>query len=167
MLLLNQLYTYIQHHSVLLSYRTISNLQGDIHITPPAFDVVGIEGLGIPAFEDVALAARFAVVQAFPGFEDIGYPLFFGGVVNLRWLHGSFKLNYCHLNYSVQFVLKDAVGFLNLTQWKTVRDERSGVNLSRFNKAKDFLAIASIDPTGLEGEVFAIHFGQRKHLRLS
>ena len=47
-----------------------------------------------------------------------------------------------------------------------MRDERSGVNLSRFNKAKNFLAIASIHATRFEREVLAIHIGQRKHLRL-
>ena len=47
-----------------------------------------------------------------------------------------------------------------------MRDERSGVNLSRFNKAKNFLAIASIYATGFESEILAIHIGQRKHLRL-
>ena len=47
-----------------------------------------------------------------------------------------------------------------------MRDEWSGVNLSRFNQAKDFLAIASIHATGLEGEILAIHVWQRKNLRL-
>ena len=47
-----------------------------------------------------------------------------------------------------------------------MRDERSGVNLSLFNQAKNFLAIASIYTTGLESEILAIHVGQRKNLRL-
>ncbi len=47
-----------------------------------------------------------------------------------------------------------------------MRDERSGVNLSCFNKAKHLLAIASIHATRFEREVLAIHIGQRKHLRL-
>lgn len=37
-------------------------------------------------------------------------------------------------------------------------DEWSGVNLSGFNKAKDFLAIATIYTAILEGEILAIHF---------
>ena len=61
--------------------------------------------------------------------------------------------------YAVFFVFEDAVGFLNLTQRKTMRDEWSGVNLSCFNKAKNFLAIASIHATSLEGDVLAVHVG--------
>ena len=45
-------------------------------------------------------------------------------------------------------------------------DERSGVYPILFNKAKDLLAIASIYPTGLESEVFSVHFGQWKNLGL-
>ena len=80
-------YRNIANKSVFLPYRTIPNLQSNVHITPLAFDVVGIEHFGIPTFEDVALAARFAVVQAFPGFEDIGLALFAGGVIYLWRLH--------------------------------------------------------------------------------
>ena len=47
-----------------------------------------------------------------------------------------------------------------------MRDEWRGVNLSLLNQAKHFLAIASVHTTGLEGEVLAIHIGQRKHLGL-
>ena len=71
-----------------------------------------------------------------------------------------------HLNHSVQFVFEDAVGFLDFAQWEAVRDEGSGVNLSGFNKAKDFLAVAAIYAACLEGEVLAIHVGQGKDLRL-
>lgn len=43
-------------------------------------------------------------------------------------------------------------------------DEWSGVNLSGFNKAKDFLAIATIYTAILEGEILAIHFWERTNL---
>ena len=38
-------------------------------------------------------------------------------------------------------------------------NEWSGVNLALLNQAKNFLAIASIYPAGLEGEILAIHIG--------
>ena len=47
-----------------------------------------------------------------------------------------------------------------------MRDERGGVNLSCFNKSKNFLAIATIHATSLKGEVLSVHLGQRKDLRL-
>ena len=78
----------IRQYSVFLPYRLVSNLQRDIHITSLAFNVGGIERIGIPAFQDAALAARFAIVQAFPGFCDIGLAFFLGGFFYLRRLHG-------------------------------------------------------------------------------
>ena len=105
-------------------------LQCDIHITPLAFNVVSIEHFRIPTFQDTALTTSLAIVQAFPGIEHIGLTLFFSGVIYLWWLHGFFKLNDSHPNHPIPFILKDAVGFLNLTQRKTMSDEWSGVNLS-------------------------------------
>ena len=128
-------YRNIANKSVLLPYRAIPNLQSNIHITPFTLNVVCIEDFGIPTFEDATLAASLAIVQAFPGFEDIGLPFFFGGVFNLGRLHGFFKLNDSNLNHPIQFILKDAVGFLNLAQRKTMRDERSGINLTLLNQA--------------------------------
>ena len=66
---------------------------------------------------------------------------------------------YRHLNHSIQLILKHAIGFFNLAQGVAVGDEWGGVNLSCFYKAKDFLAIASIHATGLEGEILTVHFG--------
>ena len=144
-------YRNIANKSVFLPYRTVPNLQCNIHITSLTFDVICIEHFRIPTFQDAALATRLAIVQTFPCFEDIGSPFFLGGVIYFWWLHGFFKLNDSHLNHSIPFILKDAVGFLNLTQRKTMRDEWSGVNLSCFNKAKDFFTIASIHATRFEG----------------
>lgn len=42
-------------------------------------------------------------------------------------------INNSHLNNSIQFVLENAVGFLYLAQWETVRDEWGGVYLALFN----------------------------------
>ena len=46
-----------------------------------------------------------------------------------------------------------------------MRDERRGVNPSFGNEAEDFGTVASVHPARLEGEVLAVHIGQRKHLR--
>ena len=45
-------------------------------------------------------------------------------------------------------------------------DERCGVYPTLFYEAEDLLTIATIHATGLEGEVLAVHIGQRKNLRL-
>ena len=76
----------------------------------------------------------------------------------------TLKLCYRHFNHTIQFVFKNAVGFFDFTQWKTMCDEGSGVDLSLFNKAKYFRAIATIHATGFEGKVLAIHFRKRKNL---
>ena len=109
------LFTIGVRNNEILSHRAVPNLHGDIHITPLAFDVVGIECFRIATFQDATLAASLAIVLAFPGFEDIGQPFFFGGVIYLWRLHGFFKLNDSHFNHTIQFVLKNMVGFLYLT----------------------------------------------------
>ena len=77
---------------ILLSHGTVPNLQCDIHIAALALDVVSIEGFGGTALENMALATNLTIMQAFPGFLDIGSPFFLGGVVYLRWLHKLYKL---------------------------------------------------------------------------
>jgi hypothetical protein len=111
-------YRNIANKSVFLPKRTVPNLQCNIHIAPLAFDVVGIERFRIPTFQDTALATSLAIVQAFPSIKHIGLSFFFSGVIYLRRLHGFFKLNNSHFNHPIHFILKDAVGFLNLFQWK-------------------------------------------------
>jgi hypothetical protein len=71
-------YRNIANKSVLLPYRSVPNFQCNIHITPLAFDVISIENFGIPTFQDTALTTSLTIVQAFPGFEDISLPFFFG-----------------------------------------------------------------------------------------
>ena len=70
-----------------LPQRAIPNLEGNVHIAPLAFDVVGIQRFRISTFQDSALATSLAIVQAFPGFEDISLSFFAGGVIYLRRLH--------------------------------------------------------------------------------
>ena len=103
-------YRNIANKSVLLPYRTISNLQCNIHITSLTLNVVSIEDCGIHTFQDEALATRLTIVQTFPCFEDVGSPFFLGGVIYFWWLHGFFLLNDSHLNHPIPFILKDAVG---------------------------------------------------------
>ena len=83
-------YRNIANKSVFLPYRTVPNLQCNIHITSLAFDVVRIQRFRIQTFQDTTLATRLAIVQAFPGFEDVGLSFFFGGVIYLWWLHNLF-----------------------------------------------------------------------------
>ena len=45
-----------------LLHGAVANLEGDVHIAPLAFNVVGIEGLGIAPSEDAALATRLTIV---------------------------------------------------------------------------------------------------------
>ena len=78
--------------SCVLPYSSIPYLQGNVHIAPFAFDVAGIEGFGVTAFQDMALATNLTIMQAFPGIEDIGLTLFLGGTFYLRWLHKIYKL---------------------------------------------------------------------------
>ena len=75
-------------------------------------------------------------------------------------------LIYRHLYHPILFIFKDAVGFLNFAQWETVRDEGCGVYPALFNQAEHLFAVAAVNAAGLEGEVFAIHIGKRKNLRL-
>ena len=77
---------------VSLSQGAIPYLQSNVHIVPLALDVVGIEGFGVTALENMALATNLAIMQAFPCIKDIGLTLFQGGVVNLRRLHKLYKL---------------------------------------------------------------------------
>ena len=66
---------------------------------------------------------------------------------------------YRHLNHPIQFVLEYTIGFFNLAQGVATPDEWSSVYLALLNQAKEFLAIATVHTTGLEGEVLAIRFG--------
>ena len=81
---LSQFSFFVRHQ---LSQRAVPYLQGNVHITPLAFDVVGIQCFRIPTFQDAALATSLAIVQAFPSFDDVGLSFFAGGVIYLRRLH--------------------------------------------------------------------------------
>ena len=70
-----------------LPHGAVANLEGDVHVASLAFDVVGIEGLGIEPSEDAALATRLTIVQASPSVDDIGLALFAGGGVYMGCLH--------------------------------------------------------------------------------
>ena len=73
-----------------LPQRAVPYLEGNVHITPLAFDVVGIQRFRIPTFQDAALATSLTIMQAFPSFDDVGLSFFFGGVIYLWWLHNLF-----------------------------------------------------------------------------
>ena len=47
-----------------------------------------------------------------------------------------------------------------------MRDQRLGIELALGNKLQRFLAIATVNAAGLEGQVLAVHIRQRQGLRL-
>jgi hypothetical protein len=69
------------------SHGRVPNLHGYVHVIASSFYIIGIERFGNLSSQDTTLAARFAVVQAFPGFENIGTTFFLGGVFYLWRLH--------------------------------------------------------------------------------
>ena len=73
-------------------------------------------------------------------------------------------VDYCYFDDSISLLLKDFVGFSNLCQRETVGDERCGVYLALLDELQDFLAVAAIHTSSLEGEVLAVHLWEWKHL---
>lgn len=65
---------------------------------------------------------------------------------------------------SVFLVFEDFVRFFYSAEWETMGDEWGSVYLSLLYKMKHFFAVASIYTAGLEGEVLAVHIGQRQYL---
>lgn len=64
------------------SITLVPELQRHIHIATLAFNVVGIQSFRILTFQDAALAARLAIVQALPGIEHIRPASFLGRLFN-------------------------------------------------------------------------------------
>ena len=71
---------------------------------------------------------------------------------------------YSCFDNSISLLLKDFIGFCYPLQWETVRDERCGVYLALLDELQDFLAVAAIHTSCLEGEVLAVHLWEWKHL---
>ena len=47
-----------------------------------------------------------------------------------------------------------------------MRDQRLGIELALGNEFERFLAVATVNAAGLEGQVLAVHIRQRQSLRL-
>ena len=47
-----------------------------------------------------------------------------------------------------------------------MRDQRLGIELALGNKLQRFLAVATVHAASLEGQIFAVHIGQRQSLCL-
>ena len=73
-------------------------------------------------------------------------------------------VDYSHFDNSISLLLKDFIGFCYPLQWKTVRDERCGVNLSLLDELQDFRTVTPIHTSCLENEVLAVHLRQRQQL---
>lgn len=73
---------------------------------------------------------------------------------------------YRHLYHSVEPVLKNTVSLFYIVERITMRDERRSVYASGGYEVEYLGTVATIDSTGLEGKILAVHLGQRQYLRL-
>ena len=73
--------------------------------------------------------------------------------------------NDCDLDHAVALVFKEFVCLVDLRERIGVRDQRLGVELAVGDEFQRLVAIAAVDAAGLEGQVLAVHFGQRQGLR--
>lgn len=60
----------------------VPELECHVHVATLAFNVVGIQSFRILTFQDAALAARLAIVQALPSFNHIRPASFLGRLFN-------------------------------------------------------------------------------------
>ena len=65
----------------------------------------------------------------------------------------------------VALALKQGVSRIDLLQGEDMRDERGSIDLAGGNQPQQRIAVTAIHTAGFEGQVFAVHIGQRKHLR--
>lgn len=68
------------------------------------------------------------------------------------------------LDDAVQSVLKYPVGLPDVFEWEPVGYELCSVNFAVGYEMQYGVAVAAVDPAGLEGEVFAVHFRQGENL---
>ena len=71
-----------------------------------------------------------------------------------------------HLNHAVQFILEQVVCLGDVGEFVTVRNQWRSVNLARLDEAQNLCTIAAVHAARFEGQVLAVHLGQRQHLRL-
>ena len=69
-----------------------------------------------------------------------------------------------NLNNPIQLVFKEVVSFLDILQLIAVGDQRGGIDLALFDQAENLGAVAAVDATGFEGQIFAVHLRQRQRL---
>ena len=73
---------------------------------------------------------------------------------------------HCHLNHTIQFVLKQMVRPGDICEFVAMRNQWRGVNLARLDKAQNLRTIAAVHAARFEDQILAVHLGQRQHLRL-
>ena len=71
---------------------------------------------------------------------------------------------YSHLNNPIQFVFKEVVSLFDILQLIAVGDQRSGIDLAFFDEGEDLGAVAAVNTTGFESQIFAIHLRQGQSL---
>lgn len=62
-----------------------------------------------------------------------------------------------YFNHSVLPTLEKAICLPDPAQWKTVRNERRGVDLTLFDQAQNLGAVAAVHAAGSKGEILAVH----------
>ena len=70
------------------------------------------------------------------------------------------------LDDSVALIVKQFIRFIDLRERIGIRDQRLGIELALGNELQRFLAITAVNAAGLEGQIFAVHIGQRQGLFL-
>lgn len=71
------------------------------------------------------------------------------------------------LDDAVQSVLEYPVGLPDVFEWEPVGYERCSVDFAVGDEMQYGVAVAAVDPAGLECEVFAVHFRQGENLGAS
>ena len=70
----------------------------------------------------------------------------------------------CYLYNTVTAAFKQTVCLLNAAQRKAVGYERRCVDFTIYDKPQYFITITTVNASGLEREVFAVHIRQRQYL---
>ena len=74
-------------------------------------------------------------------------------LTNLTYLPLNGTLRYCHLNYPVQAILKNTIGFFYIVQREAMSDKRRSIYLPVGYQAKYLRTVASIHTSGLVRKV--------------
>lgn len=77
----------------------------------------------------------------------------------VRQVHSLWILDR-HLDHMIPPMLEQIIRCFDLIEHEGVRDQRCGVDLTLGDEVEDLAAIAAVDTTGFEDQIFAVHVGQ-------